>query len=284
MQGVGRHAIPAAFDHLHFQQPLLTEPGSPAILDSAMGDSDERRDSVPAGARQFVTTRWTIVLSAGRGDTTHAQAALAELCQLYWCPLYAYLRRRGYAPHDAQDLTQEFLARLIEKHKLAGLTRDRGRFRSFLLTALNHFLTDEWKRDQAQKRGAHRIVSLDAASAETRYRLVPADTLTPEKVFEKQWALTLLNTVYDRLQTEYEEAGKGALFAELNFALTGDRSEVPYGELAGRLGMTEGAVKVAVHRLRQRYREVLRSEVAQTVAGPEEVEEELRALLAALSG
>jgi RNA polymerase sigma factor (sigma-70 family) len=244
----------------------------------------DTHSSTVEGGAQFARTRWTLVLTACASDSPTAAKALAELCQLYWHPLYAYVRRRGYAPHDAQDLTQEFFARLIEKHKLARLTREQGKFRSFLLTALNHFLTDEWKRGQAQKRGAHQIVSLDAASAETRYRLVPADTLTPEKVFEKQWVLTLLDAVFGRLKMEYEAAGKSALFAELNFALTGDRSAVPYGELARRLGMSVGAVKVAVYRLRQRYREVLRAEVAETVAGPEDVEEELRELFRAVSG
>lgn len=244
----------------------------------------ETHSTTVAGGAAFTPTRWTLVLTARAADSPEARKALAELCQLYWRPLYFYVRRRGYTRPDAQDLTQGFFERLIEKQRLAGLTRDRGKFRSFLLTALNHFLTDEWKREQAHKRGAHQVLSLDAASAETLYQLVPASTLTPEKLFEKQWALTLLNTVFDRLKSEHEAAGKGMLFTELNFALTGDRSAMPYGELAGRLGMREGAVKVAVHRLRRRYREVLRSEVAQTVAGPEEVEEELLALFTALAG
>jgi len=225
-----------------------------------------------------------LVLSARAPDSPQAARALAELCELYWFPLYAYVRRRGYAPPDAQDLTQEFFARLLEKRKLAGLTREKGKFRSFLLTALNHFLLDEWKRGQAQKRGAQQTISLDTGSAETRYRLEPADTLTAEKVYEKQWALTLLNTVFCRLQQEYGAAGKGGLFKELEFALTGARSSVPYDELSARLKMSESAVKVAVHRLRRRYREVLREEVAQTVNGAEEVEAELRDLLRALAG
>ena len=236
------------------------------------------------GGAAFASTRWTLVLSARAGDSPQAAGALAELCQLYWLPLYAYVRRRGYPPHDAQDLTQEFFARLLEKHKLEGLTREGGRFRSFLLTALNHFLTDEWKRGQAQKRGAHQVVSLDAIAAETPGGYEPADAATAEKLFEKQWALTLLNTVFNRLKAEYEAAGKGTLFAALDFALTGDRSAAPYAELAGRLALTEGAVKVAVHRLRQRYRAVLRAEVAETVSGPGDVEEELRELLRAVSG
>lgn len=236
------------------------------------------------GGAAFAATRWTLVLKARVDDSPAAAKALAELCQLYWYPLYAYVRRRGYASHDAQDLAQEFFARLIEKQKLAGLSCEGGKFRSFLLTAMNHFLTDEWKRAEAQKRGAHRIVSLDAGEAETRYRIEPADALTPERVFARNWALTLLDVVYRRLKQEFENDSKGALFDALSFALTGERSAVPYAELCDRLGMTESALKVAVHRLRRRYREVLREEVAQTVAGPEEVEEELRDLLRAVSG
>ena len=249
-----------------------------------MAGRDSSYEAAAAGARQFVTTRWTMVLAAGHRSSPDSRKALATLCETYWFPLYAYVRRRGHAAHDAQDLTQEFFARLLEKEKLAGLTRDKGKFRSFLLTAMNHFLVDEWKRAAAQKRGANQIISLDAAAAETRYRLEPADPLTAEKVFEKQWALTLLDVVFQRLQKEYGAAGKGALFAELQFSLMGERSAVPYAELATRLEMSESAVKVAVHRLRQRYREVLRAEVAETVAGPEEVEEELRDLLKAVAG
>lgn len=233
---------------------------------------------------KFSPTRWTMVLSARAPDSTEAAAALAELCRVYWFPLYAYVRRKGHQPQDAQDLTQEFFARLIEKRKLAGLVREKGKFRSFLLTAMNNFLTDEWKRAEAQKRGAHQIISLDAAQAETRYRLEPADTLTPEKIFAKNWALTLLKVVYERLQKEFADDGKAAQFDALSFALTGDKSAVPYAELSAKLAMSESAVKVAVHRLRQRYREVLRDEVGQTVDSPEEIEAELRDLMRALAG
>jgi RNA polymerase sigma factor (sigma-70 family) len=231
----------------------------------------------------FVTTHWSVVLAAGRKDTTRACDALAMLCQTYWYPLYAYVRQRGYSPHDAQDLTQGFFARLLEGNTLGAITREKGKFRSFLLTSLNHFLVDEWKKSHAQKRGGGRIVSLDAGEAETRFVREPVDALTPERLFEQNWALTLLDTVYRRLQREYETDGKGALFHELKSCLTGARSAVPYAELARRLNLAENTVKVVVHRMRQRYRELLRAEVAHTVASASEVEEELRSLFRALA-
>jgi len=225
-----------------------------------------------------------VVLTAGRTDTTRAREALARLCQTYWYPLYAYVRHRGHSPEDAQDLTQEFFARLLEKNTLGRVTRGRGKFRSFLLGTMNHFLVDEWKRASAQKRGGGQpVLSLDAHDAETRFGREPVDKVTPERLFEQNWALALLDTVYHRLRREYETSGRGHLFDTLKFSLTGDRSTMPYAELAKRLGLTENTVKVTVHRLRQRYRELLREEVAQTVASPGEVEEELRGLFRALA-
>jgi len=224
-----------------------------------------------------------VVLAAGRQDTMRARDALATLCQVYWYPLYAYVRRRGYSPHDAQDLTQGFFARLLEKNTLGAITREKGKFRSFLLSALNHFIVDEWKKARARKRGGGGIISLDARDAETRVGREPVDALTPEKSFEQNWALALLETVYQRLQREYETEGKATMFNELKSCLVGVRSSVPYAELAGRLGLAENTVKVSVHRLRRRYRELLRAEVAHTVNSPDEVEEELRYLLRALS-
>ena len=232
----------------------------------------------------FASTRWTVVLTAGRSDTARAQTALAELCQTYWYPLYAYVRHHGHSPHDAQDLTQAFFARLLEKQILALADRERGRFRTFLLTALKNFIHTEWEKARAEKRGGGRVVSLDADDAETRFAREPVDSRTPEKLFEQNWALALLDAVYARLQREYEQAGKGELFRALKFCLTGARSAVPYAELAARLGLTEGAVKTLVHRLRQRYRELLREEVAHSVASREEVEEELNSLFRALAG
>ena len=232
----------------------------------------------------FATTRWSVVVTAANAEAiTHAQKALAELCQVYWYPLYAYVRRRGHAPADAEDLTQAFFVRLLGQQMLAAAQRERGKFRSFLLASLNHFLADEWDKAGAQKRGARRIVSLDAQTAESRYFAEPHDALAPDKLFERQWALRLLEEVLRLLQAEYAAAGQAALFEHLRFGLTGDKSALPYAELATQLGMTEGAVKVAVHRLRQRYRARLREEIAHTVAGPDEVEEELRFLFRALA-
>jgi RNA polymerase sigma factor (sigma-70 family) len=234
--------------------------------------------------RDFATTRWTMVLAAGRDTPAPARQALEQLCQTYWYPLYAYVRRKGHAPHDAEDLTQAFLARVLEKNTVAAAQRDRGKFRSFLLGSLNHFLSDEWDKARAQKRGSQRVVSLDALSAESRYTAQPQDQTTPEKLFQRQWALRLLDQVLQQLQADYAAEGKAELFAQLQFSLTGQRSTIPYADLAAQMKMTEGSVKVAVHRLRQRYRAVLRQEIAQTVASPDDVEEELRDLFAALSG
>ncbi len=237
----------------------------------------------PAEAGYFLTTHWTVVLEAGRTDTTRASEALAKLCQVYWYPIYAYVRQRGYSPADAQDLTQAFFARLLEKCALAHITRERGKFRSFLLTSLNHFLVDEWKRARAEKRGGQRIISWHAESAETRYRHEPVETATPETIFEQNWAVALLEAVFQQLQREHEAAGKAERFQHLKFCLTGERSEVPYAELAARLQLSEANLKVMVHRLRQRYRELLRAEVANTVSSRNEVEEELRHLFRTLA-
>ena len=232
----------------------------------------------------FVTTHWSVVLSAGRSDTTRAQAALARLCQAYWYPLYAYVRRRGYAAHDAQDLTQEFFARLLEQNWLAQADWERGRFRTFLLAALSHFLANEWDKARALKRGgAVQIVPLQLDSAETRYGQEPADPLTPEQCFERRWALALLEEVLNRLREEHAAASTREMFDALKPCLVGDRQAQPYAELAATLGMTEGAVKVAVHRLRQRYRQLLREEIANTVAMPEEVNEEMHHLFSVLA-
>jgi RNA polymerase sigma factor (sigma-70 family) len=241
--------------------------------------------SQPPGRPFFVTTHWSLVLTAGQSDSTRAHDALAKLCQTYWYPLYAYVRRRGFSPHDAEDLTQGFFAQLLQANSLANVRREKGRFRGFLLAALNHFVANEWDRARARKRGGGKAaISLDAESAESRYKLEPADTLTAERIYERRWALTLLDTVLQQLEREHELSGKMDLFGELRFCLTGERSKLPYAELANRLGMSEGAVKVAVHRLRQRYRELLRAEIAHTVASPEEVDDEIRHLFAVLGG
>lgn len=226
-----------------------------------------------------------MVLTAGRDDTTRAQDALARLCQTYWYPLYAYVRRRGHSPEDAQDLTQEFFARLLERNWLGRADQQKGRFRSFLLSAMNHFLSDEWDKARAQKRGGGlQPVPLQFDTAETRYGHEPADPVTPEQNFERRWALTLLDEVLRRLRLEYEADGRTELFAALHPCLVGDRTAQPYAELGVKLGVNEGTVKTAVHRLRQRYRRLLRDEIAQTVAEPGEVDEELRHLFAVLAG
>lgn len=225
------------------------------------------------------------MLSAGRSDSPRARRSLEQLCRTYWYPLYVYVRRRGYRPEDAEDLTQEFFARLLNSRFLAAATQERGRFRSYLLTALNHFLADEWDHARAQRRGGDQtFVPLEVQSAETRYRLEPADNLTPEKVYEQRWAKTLLAHVIEQLRREYESQHKGALFEGLRDCLTKARAAVSYPALACQFDMSEGALRIAVHRLRQRYREVLRSEIANTVGEPGEVEEELRYLLRVLAG
>src|SRR5262249_29996499 len=230
---------------------------------------------------RFATTRWSLVLAARDRAEPGAADALASLCALYWYPLYAYVRRRGHGADEAHDLTQEFFARLLEKDFLAAVDRGRGKFRSFLAAACNHFLANAHDRARAKKRGGGRPVrSLDAADAEGRYRAEPADDLTPEKLFERRWALALLQQVMTRLRDEFETRGKGRLFDRLRGFLVGEKG-AGYRRAAGELSLSEGAVKVAVHRLRQRYRELLHEEIGRTVETPEQVEEEVRELFAA---
>ena len=241
-------------------------------------------EAAPGGAHAFLTTHWSVVLGAGEESSPAATEALEKLCRAYWYPLYAYVRRRGFAAPDAQDLTQEFFARLVEKHYLAGVDRSKGKFRTFLLAALEHFLANQWRDARAQKRGGGQtLLSLDDAAAETRYHLEPVDCDTPEKIYERRWALTLLEQTLSRLREECRATDKTQLFDELKGVLSGEESERTYAEIAARLGMTEGAVKAAVHRLRQRYGTLLREEIAQTVASPEEIDEEIRHLFAAVT-
>ena len=245
--------------------------------------SDQPADESAKPRDYFATTQWTQVLHAGLSDSTSAREALGQLCQIYWYPLYAYARRRGNSPADAEDLTQGFFARLLELNSLAAVRREKGKFRSFLLASLNHYLSDEWDRARAQKRGHGRVISLDANLAEERFSHEPADALTPEKLFEKKWAMTLLESVVQKLQGEHESAGKGALFAALRFSIAGGGSEESYAELASQLGLSEATLRVTIHRLRQRYRQLLRDEIAQTVANEAEVDDEIRHLFAALA-
>ena len=249
-----------------------------------MSLSDTDSKSAWSGARCFATTHWSIVVAAGRRASPEAREALAILCQVYWYPLYAYVRRQGHSAIDAQDLAQEFFVRLLERNYVRTADRTRGKFRSYLLASLKHFLAKEWRRAGTQKRGGGRsAISLDLARGESRYRLEPAHELTAEKIYERRWALTLLEQTLAKLRDELAGGEKLKQFEHLKGYLGGDKSTVPYRQIAAELGMTEGAVKVAVHRLRRRCRELLRAEIAQTVAGPEEVDEELRDLLAAVA-
>ncbi|HUE71125.1 MAG TPA: sigma-70 family RNA polymerase sigma factor [Pirellulaceae bacterium] len=220
-----------------------------------------------------------------RGDSPQSHSALAELCSRYWYPVYAFLRRRGSSPEDASDLTQGFFTILLEKEYLDDVDRQKGRFRTFLLTAASRFASKDYEREHAQKRGGGRkLVSLDVSEGECRYQHEPADDWTPEKIFARRWALTILDGALARLRKDHEESGRTSLFEALKTYLTGDSGAPPLAEVARRLSMTEGAVKVAVHRLRERYRQALREEIGQTVAAPADVEDELKALSAALRG
>lgn len=232
-----------------------------------MATHDGKQEPLPARRDRFATTRWSVVVSARSSGTPEAGKALASLCEDYWFPLYAFVRRAGYSADDSQDLTQEFFARLLARQSLTNVDRERGKFRSFLLAALKHFLADEWDRAHARKRGGTQtVISLDSLDAEARYRLEPASELTPERLFEKQWALSLLEHVLARLRSELAAQGKSLLFDALKDTLSGVLP-ASYAVLGARLGMSEGAVKVAAHRLRRRYRALLEEEISQTVAG-----------------
>ena len=231
----------------------------------------------------FEATQWSVVLSAGKQESAQAQQALAKLCQTYWFPLYVFVRRQGQGPEDAQDLVQGFFARLIEKNYVADAQREKGRFRSFLLLALKRYMAKEWQHANRDRRGGGKeIISLDEQDTEMRYKTEPADQITPEKAFERQWALTLLQQVLDRLSVEFNTAGKAGLFEALKIFLNGEKGG-SYAEVGSKLGMSESAVKVTVHRLRLRYRELLRLEIANTVSGPEAIKDEIGNLFAALS-
>jgi len=240
--------------------------------------------SPPGGSAVFATTHWSVVVEAGQQESAQSRAALEQLCRAYWYPLYAYVRRKGHSPDDAQDLTQEFFARLLAKNYLAGLDRRKGKFRSFLLASLEHFLAKEWTRASRQKRGGgRRLLSLDDQTAEQRYRLEPTHELTPEKIYERRWALTLLDEAMLKLRDECRATHKTELFERVKSVLSGENDGESYAVLGVELKMTEGALKVAIHRLRQRYGELLRAEIAQTVSDPAEVDGEIRYLFSALS-
>jgi RNA polymerase sigma factor (sigma-70 family) len=231
----------------------------------------------------FTSTHWSVVLAAGQDASAEKSEALERLCRTYWYPLYAFVRRRGYPQHEAQDLTQSFFERLLDKQYLKAVDRTKGKFRSFLLASLEHFLANEWRRSQAQKRGGNMsFISLDDDSAERHYLQVPGAGLSPEQLFEQQWATALLEHVLANLRAEFVAEGKGELFEQLKVYLTCER-QGGYAEMAARLKTTEAGVKMAVSRLRHRYGVLLREEIASTVARPEDIEEELRALFAALA-
>ncbi|HEY9173310.1 MAG TPA: sigma-70 family RNA polymerase sigma factor [Verrucomicrobiae bacterium] len=233
------------------------------------------------GGAGFVTTHWSLVLRAGHERSPDASAALETLCRRYWQPAYAFVRRQTHSHHDAEDLTQEFFARLLRLKSLGDAMPEKGRFRTFLLTSLQRFLVTEWRKATRQKRGGTQPAeSLDARLADQGCAAEPADIETPERAYEKAWALALMHGVLAQLGQEYRAAGKEALFEQLKNTVWGDGSTVAYGRIGAQLGLSEGAVKVSVHRLRQRCREILRAEVVQTVAGPEDVDAELRHLIA----
>jgi RNA polymerase sigma factor (sigma-70 family) len=246
---------------------------------------EHKTADAPGGASPalFTTTHWSVILTAANQETPEAAAALERLCRIYWYPLYAYVRRRGYSLEDAQDLIQEFFLRLLRKHYLGQINPSKGKFRSFLVAAINHFLADEWDRASAVKRGGRvTFLALDHDSAEQR--LAGASTRhSPEQIFERCWGLALLQEVLGRLREEASQAGRGAHFAELKVFLTGEKSPVSYAELAAKLGASEAALRKEVQRLRHRYGELLREEIARTVADPLELQEELRHLFRVLS-
>lgn len=245
--------------------------------------SENSSDATPAPADPFPATHWSVVLRASGSDAA-ADEALAQLCQTYWYPIYAYVRRQVHNPEDAWDLTQGFFAHLVENHALAQVNPARGRLRSFLRQSCRHFLANEREHARALKRGGGQaVLSLDAAFAETRYGLQPAHNASPAKLYERNWALTLLEHVLDRLRTEQTQAGKEAQFAALQPCLMNDFEAPRHAEVATQAGLSPDAVKTAVSRLRRRYRELLREEIAQTVSSPGEVEEEIRYLFAVLA-
>src|SRR6266404_3695998 len=248
-------------------------------------EPDNPSDSSPrTDPAVFATTHWSVVLRAGHSSVPGAQEALETLCRTYWYPLYVYVRRQGQSPHDAQDLTQEFFARLLKKKYLRLADPDRGKFRAFLLKSLKHFLVNEWEKARTRKRGAGQCaIPLDVNIAESRYAAEPVKALTLDQVYEKRWAVTLIEAVLAGLRESYAATGRLPVFENLKAFIWGHQTKLSYAEAAPQLGLTEGAVKVAVHRLRSRYRELLRAEVAKTVATPSEVDEELQHLIAVLT-
>jgi DNA-directed RNA polymerase specialized sigma24 family protein len=248
-----------------------------------IGSMNEPHDDAPHADAGFQTTHWSLVLRAGHRDDRDAEAALAALCQRYWLPVYAYLRRRMTDVHEAQDVTKEFFAWLLEKNPLAHASPERGRFRAFLLTAVKNFLANQRDRAQAQKRGGGvRPWRLDLQAGESRLSHEPVDDMTPERLFERQWVLTLLDLVMHQLETECRSSGRGEQFERLKAVLTGQPDRLPYAALAAEVGMSEAATRQAASRLRKRYRELLRAEVSQTLAERGDIDDEIRSLFEVL--
>jgi len=244
--------------------------------------SEHQSSASTAPGDIFATTHWTVVLAAGRRHTPQSDGALEELCRNYWFPLYAYVRRRGQNKEDAEDLVQAFFARFLEKNYLAGLSAERGRFRAFLLASLKHFLINEWKKSRRQKRGGgEKILSLDWQTADTKFQVAATNEPSPDKAFDREWALALLAKVIERLCAQCAADGKARLFDQLKIFLTAGKGALSHADAAKKLGMDEAAVRVAVHRLRKHYRVLLRDEIAQTLADAADVDEEMRALFGA---
>ena len=252
-------------------------------LVTAMTSGTQMHTPTAGSDDRFTATHWSVVISAGQQESPLAQAALAKLCQTYWYPLYVFVRRQGRSAEDAKDLVQGFFAKAIEKNFVAAAEQEKGRFRSFLLLALTRYMANEWNHANREKRGGGKeIISLDEQDTEMRYKAEQMEAMSPEKAFERQWALTLLQQVLDRLSAEFSTPEKARLFEELKVFLMGEKGG-SYAEIGARLGITEVLVKVTVHRLRMRYRELLRLEIAHTVNSPEEIDDEIRNLFAALS-
>jgi RNA polymerase sigma-70 factor (ECF subfamily) len=233
----------------------------------------------------FVTTHWSVVLAAKDKNAPGCSQALEALCRTYWYPLYAFVRGSGYSPHDAQDLTQGFFEKLLAKDYLRVVEPEKGRFRTFLKVALKRFLVHEWERARAEKRGGGQsVLSLDTDLAERRFQTQALHTLGPDQIYDRQWAVTLLAETGNRLEGEYSGAGKEEELTVLKPFLTAERGQIPYAQIASTLKMTEGAARVATHRLRKRFRELFHEVIAETVSEPAEVQAELRHVIAALGG
>lgn len=245
----------------------------------------QQEQSTPSLTRDwFTTTHWSVVLAARQPDTPGAQQALERLCQTYWYPLYVFIRHQGYSPDDAQDLTQAYFERVLARNYFDQADPDKGRFRAFLLARLKHFLSDQRDRDRAAKRGGGAtVLSLDAQAAEQRYRLEPVDAMAPDRLYERRWAFTVLGEARERLKQEFVAAGKSELYEQVNALEMGEETGHTYAEVGQRLGMSVDAIKSAVVRLRRRYGELLRQEIAQTVATASEIDQEIRHLMAAIA-